>query len=159
MAFHVVFPFAFQWMRIKFFWYRFVILQHFHNRHQCFNLFYIITKTFEVFFELRSFTDFFHDYSIDFMKLSKLSVATTPASSPFSTSFIAANVTALGISSNDISFVEALSLLNTFTPLIDFNTAFRCAKIEGFSTCNVNVAINSSISFETKILQFIQPNK
>ncbi len=93
------------------------------------------------------------------MKLSKLSVATTPASSPFSASFIAVNVTALGISSNDISFVEALSLLNTFTPLIDFNTAFRCAKIEGFSICNVNVAINSSISFETKILQFIQPNK
>ncbi len=116
MAFHIVFPFSFQWVRTEFFGYGFSILEFVNYPLQRFNLFHIFAKTLEVFLKLRSFSDFFHDYSIEAMKLSKLSVETTPASFPLSASFIAAKVTALGTSSHTTSFAEVLLALNTLTP-------------------------------------------
>ncbi len=154
MAFHEIFPFAFQWMWGKLIRNSFSPLKSANYIKQYFNLFFIPTKTLKIFLELRNFTDFFHAYSIESMKLSKLSVETTPASFPHSASFMAATVTALGTSSNSISGDKTLLVLNILTPRIVFNTAFKCVNIEEFSTCKVNVAISLLILYCCKYTTF-----
>ena len=120
----------------------------------------VYAKLLIIFFELRSFPNFFHKLysSIDAMKLSKLSTRTTPASWPLSASFIAANVSAFGTSSK-AALLEIGESETILTPFIRERTFFNCSNKDGLSTCNVNCAISLIFIFAAKIRVFCENTK
>ena len=148
MTFHKIVSLAFQWVGLELFGNSLAISEFNDYFHQCFHLLDIIANTFEILLKLGGFSDFLH-HCIEAIKLSKFSVDTVPASLPPSASLIAANVTALGTSSHEPSSIDLLEL-TTLTPCMDFSNALRCIKIEGFSTCNVNVVIFKLINLVGK---------
>lgn len=116
MTFHIILPLTLRLMRIKLSRKIFPICQFRYYSIKQINLIKVFTKILEVLFKLGCFTNLFHTYSIEAIKLSKLSIQTTPASLPSLASFIAAKVTEFGCSEEISSPASVLFTFNTLTP-------------------------------------------
>lgn len=141
MTFHEIFHSAFKLMRFILLRYFLIVRQLIHDIIKRFYSFLIVFVTFKIFFKLRGFPYFLHDYFIESIKACKLSTLTSPASFPHLASSIASKVTALGMPTTASSLICVMLVSTILTPFIISRTLLRCSKIERFSISKVSIAI------------------